>query len=171
MSLDLSEIRFDDLTPISIPVTLGAKSYVLKEATGDASTRYKNALMSSTKMGKDGKPSHVEGLANVEPLLVSLCLFESYEVRGGELKERPVTESFIRGLPGKIQKKLFEKVKEISGLSEEDTLETLEKQQAELSEKIAALREKQQSELRTNTESNGDTHAKKLLSSTLDGSN
>lgn len=127
--------EFDyDITPQEIPVTVGGKKYVLREATGDAACRYRNALLKSTKLGPEGKPSHIDGMADVEPLLVSLCLYEKTD------PERLVALHLVRSWPSRIQKALFAKVKEISELDERDTAETLEKQLAETQRKLAELK-------------------------------
>jgi hypothetical protein len=53
----------------------------------------------------------VVGLANVEPLLVSLCLFRE--------NGAPVLLATVRSWPARVVKSLFEKAKEISDLGEE----------------------------------------------------
>jgi len=96
---------------IEIPITIGGEDYVLREASGDAGCKYRNALLACTTL-TDGKPSRIEGMADVEPLLVSLCLF----TQGG----RPVTVPKVRSWPSRVVKALFEKIKEISDLDEEE---------------------------------------------------
>lgn len=114
----MTEIDLGDLQPIEVPYKLGGKSYILKEASGDAVCKYRNALMKSAKMGDDLRVTSVDGIADVEPLLVSLCLFEVTE-KG----HRPVSTADVRAWPNRVQKALFEKVKEISDLEDKEAKE------------------------------------------------
>ncbi len=109
------EVLKFDLTPIEIPVEVGQFKYTLKEATGEAVGKYRDAILDCTKLGPDGKPVSVKGLSGVEPLLVSMCLMDE--------ENKSVRPSVIQAWPNKIQKALFEKIKEISELDEfeEDT--------------------------------------------------
>jgi len=110
-----------DLSLIEIPVTIGERAYILREASGDAACKYRNALLSCTDLDPNtGKPVRITGMANVEPLLVSLCLF--YEDTGAS-----VPLGVIKSWPSRILKSLFEKTKDISDLGEETDEEELEK--------------------------------------------
>jgi hypothetical protein len=102
---------FSSLERVNIPVTVGDQQYILKEASGGAAKAYRNALMACMVLGPEGKPIKLSGLASVEPLLVSLCLVDS--------KGRPVDQKTVESWPARIVKVLFEKAKEISGLTEE----------------------------------------------------
>ncbi len=97
---------------ISISVEIGEDKYVLKEATGEAAAKWRNAVMDCAIMSAAGKPKGVRNLANTEALLISLCMF----TRNGNL----VDVKTIRRWPSKIVTSLFEKVKEISGLGEDE---------------------------------------------------
>lgn len=138
-----------DLTPVEIPVKIGGKNYILREADGAAAVQYRNAMLSCTQIGTDGKPSSVKGMAGTEPLLVSLCLLtnEPSETR------RAVMIDEVKAWPYRIQKGLYDKAKEISELEEEDTEESLLKERAKIDKKLEAVRE-----------------SKKLLSGSVDGS-
>ena len=93
-----------------VPVRVGDKSYRLVEASGKAVVAYRNAVMASAVYGANGKPTGVRNLASVEPLLVSLCLV-------GE-DNKPVHQSVIQNWPSRIQKWMFDKVKEMSDLED-----------------------------------------------------
>ncbi len=122
----MSELIFDDLAPVSVPVTIGKKKCLLREASGDAACQYRNLLTAAARMN-DGKVVGMHGVADAEPLLVSLCLFELYDLKG-EQKERRFLLSEIRGWRSSVQRALFDKIKEISpGLDEKDTPETVRK--------------------------------------------
>lgn len=104
----MSESWKFDLQPRQIEVQIGDKSYVLKEASEDAAAKYQNALFRSTTLGPDMKPVKVDGLADIEPLLVSLCLYD------GEGNLVPL--DVIRSWPARIVKKLYQWVRENSDL-------------------------------------------------------
>lgn len=126
---------YDD-PEVEIPVSIRGVAYVLKEASGDAAAKYRNACLRATRVGKDGKFSAVDGIADVEPLLVSLCLFTQEGKR--------VSDSVVRGFPSKAVKALFDKAKEISGLNEvsnKDTIESLTKQRDVIEGKLHKLQQ------------------------------
>lgn len=103
-------IVFDSLTPVEVPVTIAGESYTLREATGETAVQYRDAMLACTTLGPEGKPTIISGLAGVEPLLVSLCLYDSID--------HLVPEATIRSWPARIQKALFERAKQISDLDE-----------------------------------------------------
>lgn len=133
-----SVMKFD-LEPHVEPVTIGGVDYFLKEASGDAACKWKNTIMKSTKIGPDGKPVGIDGLADSEPILVSLCLVEAD--KDGSPSKRHVSVSTIRSWPARIQTALFEKAKEISGLNDEETEEVLEKRLQETEAKLLKLKD------------------------------
>lgn len=139
----VEELNFDDISLKEIPVSIERKKYVLREATGDTACRYRNAVLHCTELGPEGSPATIKGLADVEPFLVSLCLFETcLDERGNPTSERSVPVSVIRKWPSRVQKALFERAKEISELSEEEEdLESLTKKRKEVNEKIVKLQE------------------------------
>lgn len=111
-------LEFDLSAPIVIPVKLKdkdgeLKDYELREANGDVACRWRNAILQRTTLGPDGKPSSLGAIADTEPILVSLCLFEA-----GTNRNVPV--GTIRQWPSKVQKALFEKAKEISELDDDE---------------------------------------------------
>lgn len=105
------EIDFSDLTVIEIPVNISGEKYFLREASGEAACNYRNAVLKCTKLGPEGKPSSMEGIASVEPLLVSLCLVDSEGKR--------VPESLVKSWPSRVVKVLYDKAKEISELDDD----------------------------------------------------
>lgn len=127
MPIDLTPLDFDDTELIELPVRIKDKTYTLREANGEASIAYQNASAASL-VWKDGKIAGTKGAGNVESLLVSLCLFDAQGI--------PVPEPTIRKWPSRIQKTLFDRIKAISGLSEESDLEELRKQREDLDRRI-----------------------------------
>jgi len=109
---DKNELDFGDLTLIEKPVVVAGKAYTLREATGDASCKYRNAVLKCTRIGPDGTATALDNLADVEPLLVSLCLVDD--------QGHHVHQSIIRSWPSRVVKKLFEVAKNISELGETD---------------------------------------------------
>jgi hypothetical protein len=125
-------INFDDLSLIEVPVSIEGKKYTLREASGGAAIQYRNAMLASTKLGPGGTVTSVSGMANIEPLLVSLCLFDE--------KGKRVSEATIKNWPSRVLKTLFDRAKEISELDEDGgDLESLNKQKDEIEEKIAQI--------------------------------
>lgn len=132
-----SELNFEDLEPRQEEVPIDGKKYLLKEASGDAACKWRNALLKATKLSPDGKVATMDGMADTEPLLVSMCLFEMGD--NGGLKV--VSLNKVRNWPHRVQRALFERAKEISELHEAgDSIEALEKQVEVLQERISKLK-------------------------------
>lgn len=126
---------------IEIPIVLNGKGltgrkFVLVEASGPASLKYKNACAKCSAF-QDGEFVGIQGdIASTQPLLISLCLFE--DVPDG--RRVPTSFNFAANLPSKVQRTLFDKAKEISELGdEEETAEELEKQIEKLQKKLTKL--------------------------------
>lgn len=107
----VDDLDFSDVNLIELPVKYKDKLLTLKEADGGASITYRNAMMKATKIGENGKVSSMEALADTEALLVSLCLFDGV---------KPVTITYVRSMPTRVMKALYEKIKKISAISESD---------------------------------------------------
>lgn len=122
----LPELDFRDLQPQSIPVPIGKECYRLFEASGDAARVYRNSVLRSTKLGPDGKPVSVEGLADAEPLLVSKCLYKAdgdfnVPTDGNGWPTDPtklVHQNVIMRWPQRVQKGLYDWVMRVSGLND-----------------------------------------------------
>ncbi len=114
---------FTDITLKEIPVQVGDKKYTLREATGDAACLYRNAMLRCTKLGPEGKPETITGIADAEPYLVSLCLFNE--------GNKPVPVATIRKWPARVQTALFDKAKEISELGEDEDEDTAKNEQSD----------------------------------------
>jgi hypothetical protein len=128
----MSEIRFDDITPIEVEVFVGKEKYILRETSGAARVIYDNARLACYEY-QEGKLVKVHDIANIEVLLVSLCLFMSDGVT-------PVSEVTIKMWPGRVYKALYERAREISGMSE--TPENLEEQIKLLQKQLSEYRDK-----------------------------
>lgn len=128
----MSEMRFDDITPIEVEVFVGKEKYILRETSGAARVIYDNARLACYEY-QEGKLVKVHDIASIEVLLVSLCLFMGDGVT-------PVPEVTIKVWPGRVYKALYEKAREISGMS--DTPENLEEQIKLLQKQLSEYREK-----------------------------
>ncbi len=136
--MNTSEMNFDDLTLIEVPVKIQGKKYVLREASGDAACKWRNMLLKSTKLGPDGRPTSIDGMADSDPYLVSLCLFEVTD-KG----DKAVPLHTIRAWPNRVQKDLCERAKAISCLEEQqDTKEALVEKMDRLKEQLATMEDK-----------------------------
>lgn len=133
------EKDYGDLEPQEYHFKFRGKSYVLREASADAGVKYQNKQLAASKLGTDGKAYLGEGFADSQPYLVSLCLFEKTVVNG-DVSERPVMGSLVRSWPNKLVKELFETAKEMSGLNEKDTEDSLVKEIADRQVKLDAIR-------------------------------
>lgn len=89
------------------------RQYVLREASGGAATRYRNAALSCHLYNDEGRLVGFKDLASVEPLLVSLCIFEVTDK--GEV---PVLKAVVESWPNHVQKQLFERALEMSDIKE-----------------------------------------------------
>jgi hypothetical protein len=141
----MDSLNFDDITPIEVPVTINKKSYVLREANEAGAARYKNAQFKAMKLaeGIDGsKTSSIDGMAETEALLVSVCLFEKTE-NGGE-KNVPIEE--IKRLPHRVIEPLFKRAEEISGLQNKESKEDLVKKIKECQGKLAKIKANESSD-------------------------
>ncbi len=113
-----NDLNFSDLSIIELPVQVGENSYTLREANEATAVKWRNATMAAARF-RDGSISGFSGIADSEPLLVSLCLFDK--------DNKNVHIDTVKEWPARIVKTMFEKAKEISELGEtEETVKELE---------------------------------------------
>lgn len=134
MTIDYSPIVFDTLELSKVPVTLVGEEYLLYEATEGQVVAWRNYHLKSTRMA-DGKVIGMDGLADSEPLLVSLCLRKV--TKTGEV---PVAITTIKNWPVNVVTCLFERAKAISGLNEEENEANLVKQIDALTKRLEEVR-------------------------------
>lgn len=123
-----------DLTPQEEVHKIGQTEYVLKEASGEAAIKWRNAEQACYEYGSEGNISKITGLAETIPLLVSMCLFE----RNGQ-GDKPVTIGQVKAWPDRIQQQLYQRAKELSNLDQPANLDALIKQRDRINERIANL--------------------------------
>ncbi len=144
----LEPMEFDSATLREVPITIGEKKYILREANGEAATAWRNAKSEAITLSSKGKPIGAKGIANSDPAFLSRCLFDCENNR--------ISLAEIQGWPDKIQKTLVERLLQISDLSaSEDTVADLKSQRENLDEQIAELEESAKNE----TDSSGDGSA------------
>lgn len=117
-------MTFDfDLAPRSVPVSLDKIPHVLFEASEGAACQYEAARARPMAI-LDGRMTGLEGAAEAETLLLSLCLFRT--LPDGSVKLLPngdrdpsmlVPLTSVRALNSRITRPLIEWVKDNSGLS------------------------------------------------------
>lgn len=169
---NVQELVYEDLEPIRIPFRVKKHRYILVEASEDAARKYRNAGARSARMA-DGKVIGVDGIADVQSLLVSLCVFIPDDHGRVRLYKDDIPDQrfrveldTVRGWSAKTVKDLFNRIKEISDLNEDDTEETLAKRIEEDTKRLNELRIGKAStreEGRKNSETGTET------SSTTDG--
>lgn len=125
---------FTNLEPAEISFSYRQRPYVLKEATAGIGVAYRNACFNAAKMS-DGKVRGVNNLADAELVLVTGCVFEKRA--SGELGA--VSVGWVKALPDKVFKQLFEKARDISGLQDKKDAVAIRKQIAELQKQLKEL--------------------------------
>jgi hypothetical protein len=137
-----SEVSFsdDDLKPKCIPVTIGSMKCIMREASAEATISYKNGMMACTRLGPDGRPATINGLADLDPKLLSACLIQQLEGN----KEKPVDIAVIRKWPDRVVQHLIKTLKKISPTLEEEneTPESIQKEINRLSKRKKELEDK-----------------------------
>jgi hypothetical protein len=130
------DLIFDTIDLQEVPVQIAGKSYTLREANGEAARRYRNALLRSAKLGPDGKPVSLDGMADAEMILVNECLID----RSG--RKTPI--QVLGSWPANVIKKLFNKAYAMSDLKEgeEDTIEGLKKRKERLEKELVETKAK-----------------------------
>lgn len=148
-----SALVFDDIAPIEIPVRIGDKSYILREATGEDARQWRNLNMKAAKFTSDGKVASMEGMADGQYFLVHRCIFSTNG--DGKRSDNPIPLVMIKSWPERIIKSLFQKAKEISDLEEKP--ETRERILDEIDNLQARLREMDSKEEKTKNSSGAMT--------------
>jgi len=135
MPTDYDEsLDFSDLTLIELPVQIGSGNYILREASGDVTARFKNALLKGTRFGASGKPESVGNVADLDFLLLEGCLRTE--------NDKPVSMALLRSWPHRVTEKLVERCKKISRMDEgADTVESVTAQIEVLQKQLEKLQQ------------------------------
>lgn len=116
---------FETIDLVEVPVTIGAKKFVLREPTADTASRFRSAAARCMKMSGDNLSS-IDGIGGIEPLLVSLCLFEV----DAEGFRQAVPLGTIMTWPSKVIKPLFALAKQLGDLDEKKVTDAKNSQPA-----------------------------------------
>lgn len=156
-------LEFNDIKPIAKKIGIDGVVYFLLEASEDVAVTFRNAAFRGARFS-EGKIAGIDNPADMEPLLVSMCLCYSDDMPDGvggtkktiRLKQirRPgmtqpvevpdtVPIQVIKSWPSRVVKPIFDLAKKISHLDDADgdTVEGLNKQILELQEKRQKLLE------------------------------
>jgi hypothetical protein len=163
----MSSLDFSSLVPIEIYIPIMGKHYRLREASAGAAAQYKSQQMKAGKWSEDGRIIGVDGsAAEVEPLLVSLCLYRvdgpeaaiATDDNGNPDPRHLVPIQQVKAWPNRIQQALYDKALEISDLKPKASKEALLKQKLDAEKELLKLG------------SNGEDEVKNLSMTTGGGS-
>ena len=138
------EMVFDEIKPKLQPVRIGKVKYALKPADAGVAITFRNAQMAAIRFKGNSianfTPEKLEGVADLEAILVQMCLFQVTTNNNNEENLRPVSDRFVRALPPKTLHTLFIRAKEISDLLEEEqTVEALKSTREKIDKQIESL--------------------------------
>lgn len=143
MTMPVSPLVFESIEPVEVPVTLGGKRYVLREAPGSVAADWRNAQYRAAQAvrGPDGEYRGPGEIGGTDAILVGGCLFPEADTHGIPTRLLPpVGTEFALALPARILRPLFETAKEISHLGERVwTVEELRREISFLQDKLADL--------------------------------
>lgn len=136
----------EDLEPISVPVDLGGKKLVLRQATPAVVSRHESAKLKGGRINKDGSVTLAEDderLSKLKLTLVTGCLFEEY-AKGSEVLHRPVSQAWVeQNVPHWVLDDLYERAKLISRIDQDWTVPALKEYIHDLQERLARMESKE----------------------------
>lgn len=131
------------LEPRYTKFSVGKEEFVLREASEEAYTSYKNLTMRSMRFsGVEGgeKKAQMIGGAEADTQLISKCLFR-LKKNGDQVIEDPVPFEVISAMPRRTTSRMYQWIRMNSGMEEEvETIEFLEKRIKSDQDKLAVLR-------------------------------
>lgn len=130
-----NELVFDTLDVQQIPVKAGNRTFLLKEASAGAVCQYQDAISASAVYNDKGVKTGHKGLADVESLLVSLCLVE---VKDGGYANVSIDD--VKTWPEAVKQKLYTTVCRMSNINQPDTMEELLEHKEHIEKLIAKLK-------------------------------
>lgn len=146
MSKNTESMEFEEQELAEVLVKIGSRQYILQEANGDVVVQHRNAVLAYTKYTSEGSIASLSGIASAEPLLISKCLYTTVPVdkdkpEGPVVKGKLAGLEFVNNLRHKTMKKLFNRLKEISDMNDDESLEALKQQRDDLDKKIKSMEE------------------------------
>ncbi len=153
----LDEIRFDDPEPKRVSVVIGPNKYVLIQGSAKACDYYRTEAMLRSLKFRDGTATSKESMAELQSMLVSLCLHGYKRTPDGKDQTDEVSGlipmNIIQSWRGDIVEALWNRAMRISGLLDDDaTVESLTK---ELRDVEARIRSKKEEDERLGKSSKG----------------
>lgn len=127
------------------PFSIGNDQFILKEASEAAHIAYKDATTKGIRVsGKDieSMSASVDGTSQADAILVQKCLFKVKQTNNPELPVQylPSDLNYVLGLPRRITKRLYAKVRDLSGMdAEQETADFLRSRIAKDQERLAKL--------------------------------
>lgn len=123
----MPKFDFDSCLAIEPEIfTFKGQEYEVRQADAGAAESYRDAQISGAEFGSDGKLKRINGLAQGESLLVSLCTFRV--VRNHETKEiksySKINQEMVRSWPEKMVRELADWIKDVSNLHEKGNVLT-----------------------------------------------
>ena len=125
----------DDLAPRSTKKTIDNKPYVIREASADANSKYRHAILSTTERGADGVITKVlPGFEETDYVLLAECIYPDTETGTrcgyGHLdgQQKPIGIDVIKSWPDRVTKVLIGLVKEMSNIEQPQSVAQVQKQ-------------------------------------------
>lgn len=135
------EMVFDRLETITVPITIGKRKFRIQEADADTGIEYDHELDKCRVYDeKTGEQTGWNKAGRVETFLVSKCLVEIVPGEEGAVEgyqSIPLDE--ISRWRHQVVKKIYNKIREISGMIRGETREDLLKRKAEIEERLKEL--------------------------------
>lgn len=144
-----AEFNFSLAPQVFGPFKIGDVSYILKEATEAAHIAYRDATMRSMRVAEDSKGEKIASVAGgseADTILIAYCLFRRSPDPGNPSfpPDATVPVEFVKSLPRRITSKLYFKVRELSGMDEDqETKDFLTKRIEGDKKKLDALSKKE----------------------------
>lgn len=134
-------LTWDSAAPKEEVVTIGATTYILREASGGAASEHKDATFKAVKVNNQTNTSTFAGIADADLVLLSRCLLEDKTPSDKPDRKMlmPVGLATIRSWPNRITEPLVEYLKKISGMQSAETKESLTKQRDDVTAKLAKM--------------------------------
>lgn len=148
------ELDFDSLQPVEKRLRIGKTEYILREANGVTYSQYQSAQMRNIEM-VNGKTRFLGSSLDSETVLLAGCLFavgDKTDKNPSGLSAIPL--SVIKTWPNRILEPLIKMTKEISGIKNDETVESLTEEKTKIEEKLAKLKGKdEENPTKTSSES------------------
>lgn len=131
----MSGLVFESMDYAELPVQIGQRHFVLREASVKAVDEYQDALDATTLYNDKGVRIGVKGIGMADTKLLSMCL---YEKKDGSIEGVSVDE--LLGWKNRIRQELFKQLKRISNIDQPDTEESINELLVFLQKRLEVLK-------------------------------